>query len=76
MAITHDAGFAHEALQRGLVLENGRLVQDGPVRGVLDDHRLLRPAALAVALALGMPPGQDRRAVVASVLRHRQEGEE
>lgn len=71
MAITHDAAFAHEALQRGLVLEGGRQVQDGPIRGILDDRRLVRPAALAVALALGMPAGQDRRADVASTLRNR-----
>ena len=71
VAITHDAAFAHEALHRGLVLEGGRKVQDGPIRGVIDDRRLVRPAALAIALELGMPPGQDRRADVASVLRNR-----
>jgi energy-coupling factor transport system ATP-binding protein len=71
LAITHDAAFAHEALQRGLVLEDGRVVHDGLIRGVIDDKRMLRPAALAVALALGLPPGRDRRDEVARVLRSR-----
>ena len=69
LAITHDASFAHEALDRGLVLDGGRLVRDESIRGVVDDRRLIRPAALAVALALGIPPGRDRREAVASVLR-------
>jgi energy-coupling factor transporter ATP-binding protein EcfA2 len=71
VSITHDADFAHEALQRGLVLEHGRPVQDGPIREIIDDRRMVRPAALAIALALGMPAGRDRRADVASALRHR-----
>lgn len=69
LAITHDAVFAHEALERGLLLERGRVVHDGPTRDVIDDQRLVRPAALAVALVLGLPPGQDRRADVAGRLR-------
>ena len=69
LAITHDAGFAHEALDRGLLLDQGRVTHDGPVRDVIDDRRLVRPAALAVALALGLPPGNDRRAEVAGALR-------
>jgi energy-coupling factor transporter ATP-binding protein EcfA2 len=69
VAITHDPVFAHEALGRGVVLEGGRLVHDGPVRNVIDDQRLVRPAALAVAMLLGLPPGMDRRADVARALR-------
>jgi energy-coupling factor transport system ATP-binding protein len=69
VAITHDAVFAHEALQRGVVVDHGRVVQDGPMRDVIDDDRMLRPAALAVALALGLAPGSDRRAEVAGILR-------
>jgi len=71
VAITHDADFAHETLERGLVLEGGRPVHDGPVRTIIDDRRMARPAALAIALALGMPPGRDRRADVAGALRNR-----
>lgn len=71
LAITHDAYFAHEALQRGLVLEHGRVVHDGAIRNVIDDERLVRPAALAVALELGLSPGRDRREEVARTLRSR-----
>jgi energy-coupling factor transport system ATP-binding protein len=71
VAITHDADFAHEALERGLVLEGGRPVHDGPVRTIIDDQRMVRPAALAIALALGIPAGRDRRADIAGTLRNR-----
>ena len=69
LAITHDADFAHEALDRGLLLERGKVVHDGPTRDVIDDHRLVRPAALAAALVLGLSPGQDRRMEVARAIR-------
>jgi energy-coupling factor transporter ATP-binding protein EcfA2 len=69
LAISHDAVFAHEALERGLLLERGQVVYDGSLRDVMNDERLVRPAALAVALMLGLPPGQDRRADVARMLR-------
>lgn len=69
LAITHDAGFAHEALDRGLLLERSRVAHDGPVRDVIDDHRMVRPAALAAALVLGLSPGNDRRSEVARALR-------
>lgn len=68
LAITHDAIFAHEALDRGLTLADGRIVSDTAVRDVLDGSVLARPAALAVALRLGLPPGADRRAAVAPLL--------
>jgi len=69
MAITHDPAFTHEALDRGLLLDRVRVVQDGPVRAVIDDRRLVRPAALAVAVELGLPPGADRRDEVARAIR-------
>ena len=71
LAITHDAAFAHEALERGVVLDGGRLVHEGPIRSVIDDVRLTRPAALAAAIALGLPPGQDRQEAVAALIRSR-----
>lgn len=71
LAITHDPVFAHEALIRAMLLEHGCVVQDGPVRSVIEDHRMLQPAALAVALALGIPAGEDRRADIARTIRSR-----
>ncbi|MES2304928.1 MAG: ATP-binding cassette domain-containing protein [Gemmatimonadota bacterium] len=68
LAITHDATFAHEALDRGLHLEQGAITFDGPVRDLLNDRDLTRPAALAVALQLGLPIGADRRKSIVSVL--------
>ncbi len=71
VAVTHDADFALEALDRGLVLAEGRLVHDGPVRDVLDGTGLPQPASLAVAIALGLPAGAERRAGVSRVVRQR-----
>ncbi|HEY4320557.1 MAG TPA: ABC transporter ATP-binding protein [Gemmatimonadales bacterium] len=68
LAITHDPLFAHEALDRGLLLDQCRLVLDGPVRDVIDDRRLRQPAALVIAIALGLPPGADRRNEVARLI--------
>ncbi|HEY4100589.1 MAG TPA: ATP-binding cassette domain-containing protein [Gemmatimonadales bacterium] len=71
LAITHDPVFAHEALDRGVVLDGGRIVQDDTVRAVIDGRRLARPAALMVAVSLGLGPGEDRRNDVAQLLRTR-----
>ncbi len=68
LVITHDAIFAHETLARAIHLFEGHMVDDGPVRGVLDGSRLPQPAALAVALELGIPAGHDRCTNVAAVL--------
>jgi energy-coupling factor transport system ATP-binding protein len=70
VAITHDPLFAHEALDRGVVLDHGRVVADGPVREILDDRVLPRTAALVVAETLGLPAGHDRRADVVPYLRN------
>jgi energy-coupling factor transporter ATP-binding protein EcfA2 len=69
LAITHDAEFAHEALDRGVRLEHGRVAWEGAVRDVLDNEHLTRSAALTVAMRLGLGPGRDRRADVAAALR-------
>lgn len=71
LVITHDAIFAHESLVRAIQLRQGRMVDDGPVRNVLEGTGMPRPAALAVALELGIQPGRDGRTAVASVLAGR-----
>lgn len=69
LAITHDPILAHEALDRGVVLGRGRVVDDGTIRAVIDGRWMARPAALTVAVALGLGPGTDRRDDVARLLR-------
>jgi energy-coupling factor transporter ATP-binding protein EcfA2 len=68
LAITHDAIFAHETLVRAIQLGEGCLMGDGLVRNVLEGTRMTRPAALAVAIELGIPAGCDGRDAVASQL--------
>jgi len=68
LVITHDAIFAHETLVRAIQLREGQLVDDGPTRNVLEDTRMTRPAALAVAIELGIPSGRDGRGAVAAAL--------
>ena len=56
LAVTHDAGFAIEALDRGIALAAGRVAADGPVARVLGGRLaslpLPPPARVAEALAL------------------------
>jgi energy-coupling factor transporter ATP-binding protein EcfA2 len=71
LVITHDGIFAHEALGRAIRLRDGRLTDDGSVRTVLGGTSMATPAALAVAIELGIPPGRDGRRAVASELAKR-----
>lgn len=71
IAITHDAPFAHEALDRALLMMNGTVAHDGLVRDVLDGFHLARPAALEVAISLGLRPGADRHDHVAAAIAPR-----
>jgi len=71
VAVTHDATFAVEALDRGVVLRHGKLVADAPVgvllaRGGGDIPRL--PAPQRVVRDLGLMPKGPRFADAARVL--------
>ncbi|HYK82842.1 MAG TPA: ABC transporter ATP-binding protein [Gemmatimonadales bacterium] len=76
LVVTHDLGFAAETLERGLVLEAGRLVRDAPLARLLLQPEQLEPlgltpppvAALSAALDL---PGRPIRAVEAARALHR-----
>ncbi len=68
LVITHDAIFAHESLVRAIELRQGRMVEDGPVREVLEGSGMRRPAALVMALELGIPAGRDGQSAVAAVM--------
>ena len=71
LVVTHDLGFAAEALERGLVLDRGRLAYDEPLASLLPARDRLEPlgltspavATLSVALDL---PGRPVRAADAA----------
>jgi energy-coupling factor transport system ATP-binding protein len=68
LAVTHDAIFAHEALDRGLLVGEGRVLD----LGVLTDHwpatGLAAPAALTVGQHLGLGATPSRRDPIAGIL--------
>lgn len=80
LVVTHDLGFAAEALDRGLVLERGRLACDEPLARLLPSAVRLAPLGLvpppvaALAVALGLPGQPVREADVARALEERCRG--
>lgn len=74
LVITHDLAFAAEALDRGLVLDRGRLAYDEPLVGLLGSAARLEPMGLApppvaaLALALDLPGRPVRAADAARTL--------
>ena len=70
LVVTHDLAFAAETLQRGIVLDRGRLACDEPLDGLLTSAERLKPlglvpppvAALSVALDLPGRPVRERDA--------------
>lgn len=77
LVITHDLAFAAETLERGLILEQGRLALDRPLARVLVDAPRLAGAGLVppplarVTLALGLPGSPVRTRDVAAALAKR-----
>ena len=43
---THDLSFVSEVLERTIVMDDGRLVADGPTQSILSDSQLLREHGL------------------------------
>ena len=74
LVITHDLTFAAETLDRGLVLDHGRLARDEPLAGLLGDAArleplgLVPPAVAALSAALDLPGRPVRAADVARAL--------
>ena len=50
MMITHDLEFAAAQCQRGIVLDAGRVVADGPLADILSDGEFLAKHRLSVTL--------------------------
>jgi energy-coupling factor transporter ATP-binding protein EcfA2 len=74
LVVTHDLTFAAEALERGLVLERGRLAYDEPLASLLPARERLEPLGLAsptvatLSVALGLPGRPVRAADAARAL--------
>ncbi|MCY1305792.1 Glutamine transport ATP-binding protein GlnQ [compost metagenome] len=45
LVVTHEIGFAREVADRAVFMDQGRVVEDGPARDVLDNPRHERTAA-------------------------------
>ncbi len=73
VAVTHDAGFAVEALDRGVALAGGRVVADGPLARVLGglDGSVALPPPARLAQALALDPRSLRLEDVARALAER-----
>ena len=73
VAVTHDPEFAVEALTRAVVLERGRITQDGPMGRVLESGRggLTLPPSAELARRLELPGGPLRLADAALALAER-----
>jgi energy-coupling factor transport system ATP-binding protein len=76
LAVTHDTGFAVEALDRGIVLAHGRVVRDGPLGDVLATAAsgsavLELPPHAAVARRLALTSASLRLDDVAAALADR-----
>jgi energy-coupling factor transporter ATP-binding protein EcfA2 len=75
LAVTHDLAFVAEALERAIVLEDGRVAYDGASRElVLDEHKaralgLEVPPAAALSAALGLAGRPVRVREVMDALR-------
>jgi energy-coupling factor transporter ATP-binding protein EcfA2 len=74
LVATHDLDFAAEALERGLVLDRGRLARDEPLRTLLTAGERLEPLGLApptaaaLSAALDLPGRPVRHAEVVGAL--------
>jgi peptide/nickel transport system ATP-binding protein len=68
--ITHDFGIVSDIADRVVVLERGRVVEEGPARRVLDEPRHPYTRTLLAAVPSSTPParaGRDGNAVVCEV---------
>jgi energy-coupling factor transport system ATP-binding protein len=68
LAVTHDATFAQEALDRGLMVGNGGLQDLGVLTDRWDATGLRAPAALLVGQHLGLGVTPCRRDTIAGIL--------
>jgi len=81
LAVTHDLALVAEALDRTLVLEDHRIVYDGPSAALVSDDTRARqlglgpPPAVHLSVRLGLPGHPVRIAEAAAALRARLAGQ-
>jgi len=68
LAVTHDAIFAHEALDREILVEAGTALESGPLVDTLESAGLSPTASLTVARELRVSNWISRRREVATIL--------
>jgi len=69
LAVTHDLGFALEALDRGVVLERGRMREDAPLQDLVGrDPSYPAPPLLALSRRLGLGAVRSTVAALAPLL--------
>ena len=60
--VTHDLPYALQLCERSVVLDNGRLVADGPTANLLADEAMMAAHRLELPFGFGVVPASDRRA--------------
>ncbi|MDX2262007.1 MAG: ABC transporter ATP-binding protein [Gemmatimonadales bacterium] len=68
LAVTHDAIFAHEALDRAILVEAGTTLESGPLADTLESAGLSPTASMTVARELRVSDWISRRREVATML--------
>lgn len=68
LAVTHDAFFAHEALERSLVVVGQQVHDLVPADRVFDDEMMAVPAALAMARRWGITGPRTHNSQVATLI--------
>jgi cobalt/nickel transport system ATP-binding protein len=61
LVVTHDLPVAYELCERTVILDQGRIVADGPTEEVLADERLLAAHDLELPYLFGAPAASARR---------------
>ena len=56
LMVTHDLPYAHQLCERAVIVDDGRIVADGPVGDVLADEELLAAHRLELPYGYRVPP--------------------
>ncbi|MDQ3783192.1 MAG: energy-coupling factor ABC transporter ATP-binding protein [Actinomycetota bacterium] len=56
LIVTHDLPYAAEVCERSVVIDEGRIVADGPTMAILGDETLMRDHRLELPFGFSVPP--------------------